>query len=104
MPETTILANVFWDRYENSDCSRHKLGGAIIANFWKPPLPQAMLKATKINRTVHKHSNLTTLHGGGGVGRYFVLSFGICLDIFGQDCRVFGSFDKRTQGLKTFNT
>ena len=71
--ETTILANIFWDRYENSDCqctfvfwisvaSRHKLGGAIIANFWKPPLPRAMLK-------VHKHSNLTTLHGGGEVFR-----------------------------------
>ena len=68
--------------------SRHKLGGAIIANFWKPPLPQTMLKATEINRTVHKHSNWTTLPGGGGAGRYFVLSCGICPDIFGQDCPI----------------
>ena len=35
---------------------------------------QAMLKATEINRTVHKHSNLTTLHGGGGQGCSLVLS------------------------------
>ena len=65
--------------------SRHKLGGAVIANLWTPPT-QAMLKATEIIRTVHKLSNMTTLHGGGGGGRYFVLSFGNCPNIFGQDC------------------
>ena len=43
-----------------------------------------MLKATEINRTVHKH--LTTLPGGGGGGGggYFVLGFGICSGIFGS--------------------
>ena len=72
--------------------------------FGSPPLPQAMLKATEINRTVHKHSNLTTLHGGGGGGEggYFVLSFGICPDIFGQDCRLTLITVKAQSTLYTF--
>ena len=67
--------------------SRHKLCGAIIANFWKILLLQTILmKDSQIIRTVHKRSNMTTLHGGGGAGRYFVLSSGNCPKIFGQDC------------------
>ena len=51
-----------------------------------------MLIATEIIQTVHKHSNMTTLHGGWGGGggaaaRYFVLNFGNRPIIFGQDCR-----------------
>ena len=45
-----------------------------------------MMIATKIIRTVDKHSNRKTLHGGGEGGGYFVLSFENCPDIFGRDC------------------
>ena len=27
--EATILANIFWDRYENSDCSVHLCSGYL---------------------------------------------------------------------------
>ena len=39
--------------------------------------------ATEIIRTVHKHSNTTTLHGGGGEERYFEFNFRNRPDIFG---------------------
>ena len=45
-----------------------------------------MLIATEIMRTEDKHSNRETLHGGGGGGSYFVLSFENGPDFFGQDC------------------
>ena len=63
-----ILANIFWDRYENSICSVCLCSGylyPVIISWAVPslqifgsPLPQAMLKVTEISWTVHKHSNM----------------------------------------------
>ena len=54
-----------------------------------------MLMATETIRSVHKHSNMATLHvgrWGGGGGGYFVLNFGNGPDLLCQDCRLsFGS-------------
>ena len=76
---------VFWI----SITTRHKLGGAVIANFCKPLPPPS--PTNNVDRN-HKHSNRTTLNGRGRgrAGRYFVLSFGNCPNIrFGQDYTYF---------------
>ena len=45
-----------------------------------------MLIAAGILRTVHKHSSVTTLRGGGGTEKDFEIYVGNCPIIFGQDC------------------
>ena len=67
----TILANIFWDRYQNrklkraiavyicvldSIASRRNLAVPSLRIFGSPlPLPQAMLKATEINRQFERN-------------------------------------------------
>lgn len=46
-----------------------------------------MLITPAIIRTVHKHGNMTTLHGGGG--REGISSLILEIDIFGQDCSLY---------------
>ena len=70
----------FSGTYENCVCSVRFCSGylqpatiSLVVLSWRilgnsPPLPllQAMLIDNEIIRTVHKHSNMTILHGGGG--------------------------------------
>ena len=101
----TILANpdTKWLRqcsflFYTSISSLHNLIQALIVicrNPLPPPPPPfqlTMLILTGILRTLHKHSSVTTLRGGGRKDKEFDINVANCPIIFGQDCRHQGYF------------
>jgi len=59
----------------------------VSFSFAETPLPLAMLIATGILRTRHKHSSVTTLQEGGRrAEKGFLINVASCPIIFGLDC------------------